>query len=476
MNATVYNTSSGGASLSSLLREILTHLQRIDNLIRAQVAAARQPRAAENQFQGLFIPEEEVDDLLARGPGSRRIAAGADSRALGFERTPADEQDGSRLRKLAQLFELSAFELDCLLVCMAPEIDPRYERLYAYLHDDVTKRRPSVDLVLDLLCPTLELKMTERRSFLPGAPLLRHRLLQMFEDPSKPYPTSLGRYLRIDDRVVNYLLASDELDARLSNFVSRAELRAELDELVMSRERKERLTQLAGNDAAHLILYLQGPYGAGKQAIAGALSRKLNLGMLVVDLGHLAACPEADFQMLLQLAVREAVLQSAALYLDGSDCLLADDKRFLLAVLLRELGAHHGPGFLAGEIPWDPSDALRGRLFVRLELPRPSYAERIELWSRSAGAGDGIDLPGIATKFRFTPGQIEDAAATARNLACWRDPEAAGRRRLIIMKPAGCSRTENCPLWRGKSNRTIRGTRLSCRRTGCNSSGRSATQ
>jgi SpoVK/Ycf46/Vps4 family AAA+-type ATPase len=117
-------------------------------------------------------------------------------------------------------------------------------------------------------------------------------------------------------------------------------------------------------------------------------------------------------------------LQPAAIYLEGFDCLLADDKRFLLAVLLRELGTRHGPSFLAGEIPWDPYDALRGRLFVRLELPRPSYAERIELWSRSAGAGDGIDLPGIATKFRFTPGQIEDAAATARNLACWRDPEA----------------------------------------------------
>ena len=35
-----------------------------------------------------------------------------------------------------------------------------------------------------------------------------------------------------------------------------------------------------------------------------------------------------------------------------------------------------------------------------------------------------MDLGALATKFRFTAGQISDAAATARNLARWRDPEA----------------------------------------------------
>ena len=424
MKGTAHNAGDPTANLSASLPELLTHLQRMDRLIKAQVAAVRQPRASENQFQGLFIPEEEVDELLARAPGARRLPPGADGKPVYFEHVAPQGDGGSRLQKLAHLFKLSAFEIDCLLICLASEIDPRYERLYAYLQDDVTKRRPSVDLVLDLLCPTIELKVTGRRSFLSQAPLVRHRLVQLFEDPAKPYPTLLGRYIRIEERIVNYLLGSDEVDTRLSSFVRRAEIRTELDELVMPRERKERLARLAGDNAAHLILYLQGPYGAGRQAIAEALCRKLNLGMLVVDAGHLAASTEADFQALVQLAIREAVLQPAALYLGEFDALLADDKRVLLAMLLRELGARQGPSFLAGEIPWDPYDELRGRLFLRLELPRPSYAERIELWSKSADVRDGIDLPGIATKFRFTPGQIEDAAATARNLACWRDPEA----------------------------------------------------
>ena len=423
MAETVDNTIDVTAGMPAPVCELLTHLRRIDRLIGARVAAVRQPRAEENQFRGLFIPEEEVDELLARTPDTRRLASGTDGNPVCFEYVPSTPDSASRLQKLAALFRLSPFEIDCLLICLAPEIEPSYERLYAYLQDDVTKRRPSVDLVLDLLCPGVLLKLTGRRRFLSEAPLVRHRLLQLFEDPSKPHPTLLGRYLRIDERIVNYLLESDEPDTRLAALLKRVELKNELDELIMPQERKERLTRLVETKAADLILYLQGPYGSGRQTIAGALCRKLSLGMLAVDLGHMAAGTASEFEGLVQLAVREATLQPAALYLSGFDALLSDDKRAFLAMLVRALRELQGPTFLAGENAWDPTDELPGSVFVRLEIPRPSYAERAVLWARSIGAHHEIDLPGIATRFRFTPGQIEDAHATARNLAYWRDPD-----------------------------------------------------
>jgi SpoVK/Ycf46/Vps4 family AAA+-type ATPase len=268
--------------------------------------------------------------------------------------------------------------------------------------------------------------MAGRRRFLPGAPLVRHRLLQLFEDPARPYPTMLGRYVRVEERIVNYLLQSDELDGRISGFVKRAELKTSFDELVMPRDRRERLERLAGKRTSNLILYLQGPYGSGRQATAEALCAQLNLKMLLVNLGHLAANTRVEFQENWQLAVREAVLQGAALYLSGFDVMLADDRRALLPLLLAELGTCRSPIFIAGENPWDPSDELRDCLFVRLELPRPTYKERIELWAKSAGLRDGIDSRGLSSRFRFTPGQIEDAVATARNLARWRNPESMG--------------------------------------------------
>ena len=41
-------------------------------------------------------------------------------------------------------------DLELLLVALAPDLDPRFERLYGYLHDDVSRRRASVGLALEL--------------------------------------------------------------------------------------------------------------------------------------------------------------------------------------------------------------------------------------------------------------------------------------------------------------------------------------
>ena len=55
------------------------------------------------------------------------------------------------LPHLAQIFGLTWFELQAVVICLAPELRPKYDKLYAYLHDDITRKKPSVDLVLQLL-------------------------------------------------------------------------------------------------------------------------------------------------------------------------------------------------------------------------------------------------------------------------------------------------------------------------------------
>ena len=63
--------------------------------------------------------------------------------------------------------------IDVLLICLASELDLRYERLYAYLQDDVTRKQPSVDLVLNLLCPSFEAK---------EPPDVKHRLALLSQE------------------------------------------------------------------------------------------------------------------------------------------------------------------------------------------------------------------------------------------------------------------------------------------------------
>jgi hypothetical protein len=172
------------------LHHLLAELERIDLLIAAQVTSARRLHANDEQFRGLYISEEEVDALLRQPIGRPRWAM--DQIALTQPTAPLDTLSQQinlrkeeslrrgmdlRLPRVQQLFGLTQFETDALLVCLALEVDLRYERLYAYLHDDVTKKRPSVDLALSLLTSSVEAKLEARRYFAASAPLLQYRLL-----------------------------------------------------------------------------------------------------------------------------------------------------------------------------------------------------------------------------------------------------------------------------------------------------------
>ena len=56
------------------LQHLLAELERIDLLIAYQVARVRKLYANDEQFRGLYIPEEEVDELLKQPIGRPRLA------------------------------------------------------------------------------------------------------------------------------------------------------------------------------------------------------------------------------------------------------------------------------------------------------------------------------------------------------------------------------------------------------------------
>jgi hypothetical protein len=425
---------------STSLEHVLAELERMDLLIRAQVQRARQTVQEEGDLQGLYISEQEVEALLAGPAGLPRWASvplrpdieealsRISQEIAGRKAETVRRGVELRLDELARRFSLTPFDVDVLLVTLAPEVDLRYERLFAYLQDDVTRRRPSVDLALNLLCPAFADKLAARERLAGTAPLLRHRLVELFDDPSRPQPPLLARSLRADARVVSYLFGGDDLDARLAPFAHRVEPEARLDDLVQEPELKARLRGLAGLSRVadgRAVLYLQGPYGVGKETTAEALCHEYGLRLLSVDLERLLANRDDVFEIVLDLAGREAVLQGAALFWRGFDLLLAEEQAFRRGRFLAALEERRGLTFLAGEGDWEPVDVLHGAAFTRVELPLPGHRERLELWQRALEGmdHDGLDLEAVASKFRFTGGQIRDSAATARSLARGRDPE-----------------------------------------------------
>ncbi len=401
---------------------ILFEMKRLDGLIRARVDQARQVRDEKEEYRGLFISEREVDGLLNSDFGGL-VSISQEAGSAGGERVCLTACE-CRLSELKRLFELRDFDIDCVLICLAPELEIGYERLYSYLQDDVTKRRPSVDLVLKLLCRTLPEELASRHRLQGPAPLIRSRILQLFEDPNHPEPTFRGKFLKLDSRVADYLLNSDELDTRIANCTMRFEKPMQDKDLLTRPEDRRRLQSLVfGKHASGVILYLEGTQSGDGRCAAEEFCGCLETGLLVVEGRKLAAGPEADFQLLLDLIFREAVLQSSALYWADFEVLLSEDKGALLAMFLRALAKRNGVSFLSGASAWEPAGELSGALFLRTQIVRPTQADRIRLWTRAIGQSEELQLSSLASKFRFSAAQIQNAAITAGNLARWRDPE-----------------------------------------------------
>jgi AAA+ superfamily predicted ATPase len=271
--------------------------------------------------------------------------------------------------------------------------------------------------------------MAARRRFSSAAPLLKNRLLELFDHSAHHPSPLLSKHLKVDERVVDYLLDGNHLDPRLLPYARLIVPKDRLQDLFLPAEVKGRLARLAG--AEHLtgqrpIIYLRGRYGAGKQALAEALCHELGMELLVIDGLKLLDADEGSFATLSHLAGREALLQSAALYWEGFEAILAEDRRHQRELLMRQWASRQGVVFLAGDMADEGLEVLRGVNCLRFDLPRPTHAERVQLWQRSLNGdrthGNELDLQDLANKFRFNSGEIRDTVAAARNLACWRDP------------------------------------------------------
>lgn len=413
-------------------------LQRLDILIQIQLVKQQhsKPVGMFDNLRGLVISEEEINGLLQEDPITadeseirtlQNSLSQLDSHIKMKRSASQNRQICLALPYLVRLFNLSAFEEQCLVICLAPELDRKYERLYAYLQDDVTRKKPSIDLILSLLLNTMEEKITARLTFAPQAPLMRF-LLRVTDNAEETVPL-ISKFLKLDDRVVNYLLGFHDIDERLQDvarFVTPSDGPAQ--QLLMPEDagwlhQTARSTmggqwEGAGN---RVVFYFYGPYGAGKKSLAALIGRDLGIPLIIADMQKILAAP-ASRRESWQLLGREVILQQAGLVIDNFQVLLdvQDKNSSDLRSLFEIIPALSPSTFLISDRPWKPGELVKGFTFIEREFTIPLEALRKQLWeslSKSHILAEEIDFAGLAGKFRFTPGQIIDSLVNAQDLA-----------------------------------------------------------
>ena len=425
--------AEGAAALASQKPEAVWHdgpwarfapaLRRLDAVLARAVEMARLrfgEEAATDRYRGLHITAEQVERALAIAPGTPLLFREDNEGSM------SGPGEAPGLALLSDLLGLDDFELDVIIITLAPELDLRYERIYSFLQDDVTRRRPTVDLVLNLLCADADERLDRRHSFLEEAPLLRHRLIELAADPAQSAPPLLAQYLRLDREILRWLFGQGGLDASLSPFCKLilppiGPAPANIDPVTTGALTK--LAAEARKAKRPLTLYFHGPAGAGRRQAAEALARALAAPLLTLDIEG-ALLSTQSWDRTVAVLFRQARLDAAVLYFDDMDTLDSEMRRRERRSLLRMAAEAETVVILAGtQAPGrDAASAVAVPFAVAgFEGRRTQWQEAL---AARGVAAEPADIDALAGRFHLTVDQIAGAVTAACGQARWRDAVA----------------------------------------------------
>lgn len=377
-------------------------LARHDWLLKRQIARgqARKPgdilgfaaiteQEVQHLLDGVSSAGAATDDLLLIDYALQQLQQQIDARVAQSYRF------GIRLPliELAARFALTPREADLLFACLALELDRKYERVYGFLHDDMSRRLASPGLAIGLYARDADEFLDLRALLNAQSPLRHYRLLDIVEDGNAtPW---LSRSMRIDERVASFVLGERTIDSRIARHVASFDGGDESEDAGSTGrdfdEALDRVLHLA--DASHHrnkpLFYMNGGRHSGADALVRAAAGRLGMPVLTIDV-ELIADGGIDVEQVLFLVFREALLAQAAVYLRNVDRALepplgASRYRALLRCVT-EMGTIV---FASGEQRWSwalPSEPVTLRIIA---LEPGGAAEQLNAWR--AVSNDGFE-------------------------------------------------------------------------------------
>ncbi|MFJ5223725.1 ATP-binding protein [Streptomyces sp. NPDC088400] len=412
-------------------RAVVARLAALRERLTALVErrSAGDPTAAD-PLRGLYLSDEAVRHHLRGRPGDvplpeEQAGPGPAGESPGDDRPRA----GDRLHRLARRLGLTELDTAALLIALAPDLDRGFEPLYGYLNDDVSRRRATVGLVLDV-CGLPATHAAARDRFHPSAPLPSLGLL-IVEEPERPF---LSRSLRVPDRLVAHLLGDETLDAALDGHLrplpvpSDGTAPSDATDAGDGGPSAHRLAEYLV--AAPLMVYLrENREGDGLLCAVTAL-RAAGYGVLhYAPVGHTdghepggaagaghddhatgrhRAAPHGPVRELL----REARLRGCGI--------VVSELPERPGPLIRALSVRDVPVLFTGTRPYDPQWSDGDPLVLEVDrLPLGG----VEVWSAALGIGPaddpGFDLAATVAPYHLGGERIRRAARSALRLAAF---------------------------------------------------------
>lgn len=355
------------------------------------------------------------------------------------QRLEAGKEQGSHIsiQHLSQLYGLGPFEQYCIIACLAPEVDQKYQKVYGFLQNDMTEKKPTIDMLAKIFQLEEQERNLIRGVFDIQAPLAGY-LMELHNELSDSWVPLITRHLKLDDWAVNYLLDINIPDTQLvqvtefimpagkwkDNTPSEKEngFPSDLGDKIIRFVDYYRDT---GREGVNKVFYFYGPRGVGKTEQVIAICDRLGLPLIMVDVERML--PADGFEELLRRLERQARVSNAAVCLKNIDLLLKEaNHQSKQNRLLQMLQSIITLTFIIGHAQWNPTDTSNTSTFVEVEFPYPNGAERRSCWEqqrREYNLDDDIDLGKFSENFRFTQGQIKTALRLGESSSVWNRAE-----------------------------------------------------
>lgn len=298
------------------------------------------------------------------------------------------------LRILADRFRLSDSEYEVLLLCVGVGLKPDLATLCAKAQGDPQLNYPTFTLAFALSDDP------QWDPLLPGHPLRRFELIEIFQPPPTPLTAAA---LRAEARVVAFAKGITYLDDRLTPVLIPDTDTVPDPEGGLADALEDTLAEIdAVPDRRRPVVQLLGTASATKLALARAACRRLGLPLYRLPVELLPTDP-GELDRFVRLSEREARLSPLALYVEG------DDPGRASAITRLATGT-------SGLLFLDLRDVIAapGRPATVVEVAGPSAAEQETAWATALGDDGAPVAPLLADRFDLAIPSIHRLADLAR--------------------------------------------------------------
>ncbi len=300
------------------------------------------------------------------------------------------------LQHLCSLCKLSTFERDVLLLCAAMELDATFAPLFGMLQGDAQRNYPTFSLALG------NLPNPNWGALSPSAPLRYWQLIDI--GSGRALTTSP---LRIDERVLNYLVGVYHLDERLMGLVKPIQSD---NTLVLSHQTLADQLTYTWAQAKELgqqipVLQLCGGESIDRQAISYAAAAQLGLNLHALSASALPTTA-IDLNRFARRWHREAIFSQSALLLEWDETNNAEQS--LMSTIGQFIDDLNSPVILSCQT----RQHLPKQTMVSFDVELPTDTEQQHLWK--AALGDETDnlngqVQQLVTQFNLNATLIQSA-------------------------------------------------------------------